>query len=135
MNSNQEIYTGGNINLLHLYIKGDHTLQYKHNQYSGWVDVPPYEEPEDIYRVSSTNYRFRVKPANEYRHIFFHTESVLNPKDKNSTFYEELMFFSYPYYEPSGPHVMLTLDGDNNVIEAIASTTKEVTVTDQPVCS
>jgi len=132
MNSNQEIYTGGNINLLHLYIKGDHTLQYKHNQYSGWVDVPPYEEPDDIYRVSNTDYRFRIKP--EVRYEFFHTSYLVDTM-KSTMNDTNIVLFCYPEYEPSGPHVMLTIDGDNNVIAAKASTTKEVTVTDQPVCS
>lgn len=27
-----------------------------------WVDIPPYQEPNDIFRLSCSLYSFRVKP-------------------------------------------------------------------------
>lgn len=45
------------------YLNGD-TIQVKGwPTYDVWADIPPYTEPNDIYRVSCESYQFRVKPV------------------------------------------------------------------------
>jgi hypothetical protein len=116
------VYTGSSPELIELYVLG-YDIQWFNEGY--WLDVPSYnsEDGSDLYRVTNTEYTFRVKPICSY--VFLHTNEVFKLKP-NSFKTLDCVLFAYPKYKPAGPYVMFKVNNEGNVIDSYSSTDREV---------
>jgi len=72
MMNRKEIYYGRDPALVVSFLKGE-TIQWFDNFDGSWDDLPQYNgDYRDIYRVSNTQYCFRLKPVTTTANIHVH---------------------------------------------------------------
>jgi hypothetical protein len=89
--SERDTYPGGNPELMSKYLLGI-PIQFQDNN-QNWINVVPYTEPEDIYRVSNTEYLHRIKPKDPIvtiRKVVVHPATTLMGSQGNKNL--ELVF-------------------------------------------
>jgi hypothetical protein len=91
----EKTYAGNTPELIELYLENQ-PIQWL-SKGKGWVDIPPYEKPSDIYRVSNKNYTFRLKPEKVITKAYMHyddIEKLVQKGDFNQTHINQYLFSS-----------------------------------------
>ena len=71
-----KVYQGNTPELYELYINKEQ-LQFQKALWKDWQDIPVWNgKPNDIYRVSNSNYRFRVKPKDVITKAYMHYDDI-----------------------------------------------------------
>ena len=62
-----------NIRIAEAYLNGE-VIEYKISTNADWIKVCPYKRPSDLWRISNSNYNFRIAPKKK-RYTLVMTES------------------------------------------------------------
>jgi len=91
-----------------------------------WVSLSPIEN-QSMAPSFSDGKDYRIKPKTSF--VFFHTKALYKETQPNGITEINSWVFKYPEYKPCGPHIMIELNSDKEVINTQFSPDKSVNKT------
>jgi len=112
--------------IIQAWLNGETVEYLSSNDVGVWVSLDPIET-RSMMPAFSDNNTYRIKPKTTF--VFFHTQKLYKNNEPTDIAEINSWVFNYPKYKPAGPHIMIELNSDREVISTQFSPDKSVNKT------